>query len=90
VSPALEAIVIHDGRLEILCCLLDGGPLGVRQLSARTRGPAPLVGHWIKLLESFDLVAKIADLDGGEPLYTVTLDDHPDWVRDVIEAHRRR
>jgi hypothetical protein len=89
-NAALEAIVRHDGRLDILCCLLDGGPLAARQLSARTRGPAPLIDHWIKLLESFDLVAKIANLDGGEPLYTVTLDDHPDWVRDTIEAHRRR
>jgi DNA-binding transcriptional ArsR family regulator len=89
-SPAaLEAIVKHDGRLDVLCCILDGGPLAIRQLSARTGGSLQAVGHWVKLLESFDLVEKIADLDGGEPLYAATLDSHPDWVREAIEEHRR-
>lgn len=88
-SPsALEAIVHHEGRLDVLCCILDGGPLAVPQLSARTGGPLHAVGHWVKLLESFGLVEKIADLDGGEPLYAVTLDDQPDWVRVAVEKHR--
>jgi hypothetical protein len=86
---ALEAIVKHDGRLDILCCILDGGPLAVPQLSARTGGSLKAVDHYVKLLESFDLVEKIGDLDGGEPLYAVTLDDHPDWVRQAVEEHRR-
>lgn len=89
-GPALEAIVAHQGRLDLLCCLLDGGPLGLRQLSARTRSTPPAVAHWIKLLEEFELVAKIADLSDGEPLYTATLDDHPEWVRETVEAHRHR
>lgn|GEM_PF-6782956 len=89
-SAALEAIVRHDGRLDLMCCLLDGGPLAVPQLSARTSGSPQAIDHWIKLLESFDLVTKIADLGGGEPLYALTLDDHPDWVREAIEDHRRR
>ena len=35
------------------------------------------------------LVEKIADPGGEEPLYVATLDDHPDWVREAIEEHRR-
>ncbi len=88
-SSALEAIVRHDGRLDLLCCILDGGPLSVPQLSARTGEPASAVDHWVKLLDTFGLVTKIADPDGGEPLYAATLDEHPDWVRDAIEQHRR-
>ena len=89
-SPsALEAIVKHDGRLDVLCCILDGGPLAVPQLSARTGRSLQAVGHYVKLLESFDLVGKVGDLDGGEPLYAATLDEHPDWVREAIEGHRR-
>jgi DNA-binding transcriptional ArsR family regulator len=89
-SSALEAIVRHDGRLDVLCCILDGGPLAVTQLSARTGKSLKAVSHYVKLLESFDLVEKIADLGGGEPLYAATLDKHPDWVREAVEEHRRR
>lgn len=87
---ALEAIVKHDGRLDVLCCILDDGPLAVPQLSARTGSPVSAVGHWVKLLDSFGLVEKLGDLGGEEPLYAVTLDEHPDWVREAIEEHRRR
>lgn len=91
VSPsALETIVRHDGRLDILCCILDGGPLAVPQLSARTGSPARLVGHWVRLLDAFGLVEKLGDLGGEEPLYAATLDEHPDWVREAVEEHRRR
>lgn len=80
----------HDGRLDVLCCILDGGPLAVPQLSARTSKSLKAVGHYVKLLESFGIIEKIADLDGGEPLYVATLDEHPDWVREAVEEHRRR
>lgn len=78
----------HEGRLDVLCCLLDGGPLAVRQLSVRTRNSISAVGYWIKLLESFCLVEKIADFGDGEPLYVASLDEHPDWVREAVEDHR--
>jgi DNA-binding transcriptional ArsR family regulator len=87
-SSALEAIVKHDGRLDLLCCILDGGPLSVAQMSARTGEPASAVDHWVELLGTFGLVEKVADLDGGEPLYAATLDEHPAWVREAIERHR--
>ena len=89
-SSSLEAIVKHDGRLDVLCCILDGGPLAIPQLSARTRSSRKAVGHWIKLLDQFDLVERVGDPGGGEPLYAATLDEHPDWVREAVEKHRRR
>lgn len=82
--------MVHPARLGLLCCLLDGGPLGASQLTARTDESAPAVRYWIRLLESFNLVEKLGDLDGVEPLYIVTLDEHPDWVRETVEEHRRR
>lgn len=78
----------HDGRLDVLCCLLDGGPLAVPQLAARTGELPQTVRYWVRLLESYGLVEALADLDGGEPLYAVTLDEHPDWVREAVEEHR--
>lgn len=89
-SPQLEAIVKHDGRLALLCCLLDGGPLSVPQLAARTGEPPRSVRYWVSLLDAFSLVDRLGDLDGGEPLYALTLDDHPEWVREAVERCRQR
>ena len=79
----------HDGRLDVLCCLIDGGQLAVPQLSAMTGMPKSAVSHYVDLLRSFDLVARVAGTDDREPLYAITLDGHPDWVRAAIEEHRR-
>ena len=87
-SGRLEAVVKHDGRLDVLCCLDDGGPLGIPQVAARLTEPAQTVRYWMRLLESFHLVEKVGDLGAGEPLYAVTLDEHPDWVREVVDEHR--
>jgi hypothetical protein len=48
------------------------------------------VSHYIKLLHAFGLVERIGGPGGGEPLWAATLDEHPDWVREAVEAHRRR
>jgi len=85
----LQAIVRHDGRLDVLCCLVDGAPLALPQLTAMTGMPTAAVSHYVDLLCSFGLVAKVAGPDGGDSLYTTTLDEHPDWVRAAIEKHRR-
>ncbi len=84
----LKAIVRHDGRLDVLCCLIDGAPLAVPQLSAMTGLPTKAVSHFVDLLCSFDLVEKVGSAGGQEPLYTIALDGHPDWVRAAIEGHR--
>jgi DNA-binding transcriptional ArsR family regulator len=89
-SSSLESIVKHDGRLDVLVCLLDDGPLAVPQLTARIGESSQAVRYWLRLLDSFGLVERLADLDDGEPLYALTLDAHPDWVREAIEEHRRR
>jgi hypothetical protein len=86
---SLQAIVRHDGRLDVLCCLVDGAPLAVPQLSAMTGMPTGAVAHYVDLLCAFGLVAKVAVTDSGDPLYTTTLDGHPDWIRVAIEEHRR-
>jgi DNA-binding transcriptional ArsR family regulator len=86
-SP-LERVVMHDGRLNVLCCLLDGTHLSVRQLAARTGAPPRAVSYWITLLHSVDLVERQAVLEDGEPLYEATLDDHPEWVREAVCRHR--
>jgi hypothetical protein len=86
---ALEAVVNHEGRLDLLCCLLDGAPLSARQLSARIGRGLSVVGHWVKLLEAFDLIGQVGDRGDAEALYAATLDEQPDWVREAVENHRR-
>jgi hypothetical protein len=89
-SPGpLEAIIRHEGRLEVLCCVLDCGPLTAVQIGARIGKPARLVRHWLELLDAFDLVEALGALDGGDPLYVTTLDHHPDWVRATVAEHDR-
>lgn len=89
-SSRLDGIVRHDGRLDLLCCLLDGGPLSIPQLAARIGKSPQAVRYWAGLLDSFDLIERRAPLDDGEPLYEATLDDHPAWVREAVMQHRSR
>lgn len=89
-SARLEAIVKHDGRLDVLCCLLDGGPLAISQVATRINKPDQTVRYWMRLLESYGLIEKVGDRDGRKPLFAVTLEDQPDWVEEAIEAHRSR
>lgn len=86
----LKTIVRHDGRLDVLCCLVDGTTLAVAQLSAMTGMPTSAVFHHVDLLRSFDLVAEVGGVDGEDTLYAATLDDHPYWVRAAVEGHRCR
>jgi hypothetical protein len=83
----LEMVVKHDGRLNLLCCLLDGEALSIQQLAARIGEPSQTVRYWANLLDSFDLVEKSDSLDDGEPFYVATLDDHPEWVREAVRQH---
>jgi hypothetical protein len=81
--------VKHDGRLDVLCCILDDGPLTTQQISARIGRSLRSVAYWLDLLDSFDLVTEVDELDGGEPTFAINLDGHPDWVHEAIERHRR-
>ena len=90
-NPArLETIVKHDGRLNLLCCLLDAGPLSVPQLAARIGESTQTVSYWTRLLDSFGLVVKRSEAAGGAALYEASLDDHPGWVREAVRLHRPR
>jgi predicted transcriptional regulator len=84
----MEAILRHEGRLDVLCCLIDGESLAIPQLSARTGRSLKAVSHYVKLLESFDLIERVEG-SGGDVLYAATLDTHPDWVRETVDEHRR-
>lgn len=86
----LEMVVKHDGRLNLLCCLLDCGPLSVSQLAARIGESTQAVRYWVNLLGAFDLVEERDGPEGGEPVYAVTLDDQPGWVREAVRQHRPR
>lgn len=77
----------HAGRLDVLCCILDGGPLTAMQIGARTGQPERLVSHWLELLDAFGLVERLGAPGGGEPLYAATLDEHPAWVHERVRRH---
>jgi DNA-binding transcriptional ArsR family regulator len=83
-----ERIVKHDLRLDILCCLVDGEPLTVGQLSARTGKSRTEVSYHLKLLNSHDLVGATGKMSAHEPLYAATLDEHDEWVRKAVMSHR--
>lgn len=90
VSPSgLEAIVKHDGRLNVLSVLLDGGPLSVDQLASQIDESPRVVRYWVHLLESYGLVLWL-DLGDSEEMYEATLLVHPDWVQDAVTEHCRR
>jgi DNA-binding transcriptional ArsR family regulator len=91
VSPAqLEMVVKHGGRLNVLRCLLDGGPLSVSQLAARIGEPAQAVRYWVRLLDSFDLIEEREELNDGQPVYVANLDDQPEWIREAVRHRRPR
>jgi len=87
----LETVVHHGGRLNILRCLVDNGDQSVPQLAARTGDPGRAVHYWVRVLENFDLVKRVGE-EGRQrrPIYSASLDGHPEWVRKAVEDHRPR
>ena len=81
-----RAVIEHDARLDILCCLKDG-PLSVIQVSDRARQDPRITEHHIEILGTFGVVRK-KDGGNGQLLYVARLDEQPDWVREAVEAHR--
>jgi len=88
-SAPLEPVVRHEVRLDILCCLVDRGPLEIVQVSARTGRDERLVGHHMKLLKAFGLVRNEGGKGGRPARYVACLDDHPDWVAGAVRDHRQ-
>jgi DNA-binding transcriptional ArsR family regulator len=87
VSGLPRAIVEHEGRLDLLCCLTSEGPLTVIELSARTRMSELAVGYLLMPLEEYEIIRKTGSRVDQEPRYEARLDDQPAWVREAVEAH---
>jgi len=85
----LETVVRHDGRLNILCCLVDNGDQSIPQLAARTGDSRQAVHYWVRVLENFDLVKQVRE-EGRQRIFSASLDGHPQWVREAVEEHRPR
>jgi len=86
--PGLEQIVKHDGRLNLLSCLVANGSLSPTQLAMRIGESVQAVCYWLRLLDRFDLVEEGEAASRGEAVYSATLEEHPDWVREAVRQHR--
>jgi predicted ArsR family transcriptional regulator len=84
----LEHAVKHDGRLNLLCCLLRDGPMALDQIAARTGESIGTVRYWIGLLETVGLVERQGA--GPRPLYDANLGGQPAWVLEAVAKHRPR
>jgi DNA-binding transcriptional ArsR family regulator len=87
-SSPRQAVVEHRARLAILCCL-NGKPLAVKQVSARTGLSPGRAKHHLRVLNTCDLVGRTRSGEGGETLYESHLNDQPEWVRKAVEGYQR-
>lgn len=87
-SSSRRAVVEHDARLDILCCL-NGEPLAVEQVSGRIGMHPTRTKHHMRILDAFGIVGRTRSGDSGQALYVARLDEQPDWVREAVEAHKR-
>lgn len=86
-STALRSVVEHPLRLDILC-RLDGRPLTVPQVSALVGIDARQGEHHAQLLDSFGLLEKAGDGEGGQTLYVARLKDQPAWITRAVNERR--
>jgi hypothetical protein len=83
-----RAVIEHDARLSILCCLLSSPePLDFSQVSAGTGLGSIQVKHHVRILDAFRLVKKQREVDSGKTRYAAQLDVQPYWVRAAIQVH---
>lgn len=87
-SP-LCRVVMHNFRLDILCCLGDKA-MTTTQVGARLGKATTAVSYHLKLLESLEVVERIGDDEGNDVPYRATLDKHPEWVSEAVESHRAK
>jgi hypothetical protein len=89
--PGLEQIVKHDGRLNLLSCLVASGSLSASELAARTGDSLQAVNYWLRLLDRFDFVDEGEAANQPEGVvYSARLDEQPKWVREAVRQHRPR
>ena len=88
VRIAREAVVRHDARLDILCCLDPDKPLTTEQVTARTGIARCGVAYHLKVLRTFGLVGTAPGVGTGPALFVPCLDRQPEWITDAVNEHR--
>jgi DNA-binding transcriptional ArsR family regulator len=84
-----RAVIEHDARLDILCCLAEGEPLAVEQVSGKAGMHPTRTAHHMRILEAFGLVGKKRKGRSGQTLYVARLEEHPPWVARAVNDHRQ-
>lgn len=88
VRIAREAVVRHDARLDVLCCLDSDEPMATEQISGRTGMEARRTAYHLRVLRAFGLVDTMQKDGVGPVLYVSRLDQQPGWVADAVNEHR--
>lgn len=88
--PALRrAVLAHDARLDILCCLDPDDPLGPEVVSKRVERDEGIVRYHLRVLDRFRLVGRKRRYgDVGPTDYVERVEQQPPWVSAAVEAHR--
>jgi DNA-binding transcriptional ArsR family regulator len=86
-SDPPRGLIAHEGRLNLLCCLRDEGPMAVNGLGERTGKSPAAVSYLLAPLDEYGLVRQTGESINGKPLYEVRLDDQPAWVREAVDEH---
>lgn len=82
------AVVRHDARLDILCCLDSDVPTAPEQVSGRTGMEARRIAYHLKVLRAFGLIGMTQKGGGGPTLYVLCLDRQPEWVSAAVNEYR--
>jgi predicted ArsR family transcriptional regulator len=83
-----EAVVRHDARLDILCCLDADEPMTAEQISGRMRMEFRRTAYHLKVLHAFGLVGTRQRGGRGPALYVSRLERQPEWVTVAVSEHR--
>lgn len=88
VRIAREAVVRHDARLDVLCCLDSDEAMAAEQISGRTGMEARRTAYHLKVLHAFGLIGTTQKDGIGPILYVLRLDRQPEWITDAVNEHR--
>lgn len=83
-----EAVVRHDARLDILCCLDSDEPMATEQISGRTGMEVRRMAYHLRVLRAFGLIGTTPKDGKGPALYVLCLDRQPGWVTAAVNEHR--
>lgn len=83
-----RAIVEHDARLDILCCLDPSEPASIAQVCSKTGLHMKQANHHLRILAAVGLVGN-KDGEGGQALYVTRLKQSPAWVTRAVNRHRQ-